>query len=181
MAQARKRCDPSNHYLRTRDVPQCSKCIICRSPCWQGDDHDETDRLNHGAFVLRLALGVMFLAHGLLKLVVFTPAGTAGFFGSIGLPPVLGYLTMVAEIGGGLALIVGFYTRVVAAALIPVLIGSIAFVHGDKGWVFSNEGGGWEYPLFLIAASAAQVLLGAGSFALDRVRPGTSAARAATA
>lgn len=143
----------------------------------------DLERLNLGALALRLSLGIMFLAHGLLKVLVFTPAGTAGFFESIGLPGLLGYLTIVAEVGGGLALIAGAYTRVVAAALIPVLIGSIAFVHGDKGWLFSNEGGGWEYPLFLIAASLAQVLLGSGSHAFDN-RAGSGrepAGRAVTA
>lgn len=139
----------------------------------------DLDRLNRGAFALRLSLGIMFLAHGLLKLIVFTPTGTAGFFTSIGLPSVLGPLTMAAEIGGGVAIILGVYTRAVAAALIPVLIGSIAFVHGDKGWVFSNEGGGWEYPLFLIGASVAQLLMGPGAFALgSRPAPAPQAALA---
>lgn len=132
----------------------------------------EVDRLNLGACVLRISLGAMFLAHGLLKLVVFTPAGTAGFFASIGLPPALGALTMVAEIVGGVAILAGVYTRAVVAALIPALVGSILFVHGDKGWVFSNSGGGYEYPLFLIAASAAQLLLGSGSFAVPAWRAG---------
>ncbi len=54
----------------------------------------------YAALVLRLALGTMFIAHGLLKLLVFTPAGTVGYFESLGLPGPLAYLTMVAEIGG---------------------------------------------------------------------------------
>lgn len=141
----------------------------------------ELDRLNHGAFVLRLSLGIMFLAHGLLKVLVFGPAGTAGFFGSVGLPGALAYLTIVAEVGGGLALIAGAYTRLVAAALIPVLVGSIVFVHGDKGWVFSNEGGGWEYPLFLIAASLAQILLGSGAHGVDAIRTARGEGAAAAA
>lgn len=142
----------------------------------------ETDRQSLGIFVLRLSLGIMFLAHGLLKVFVFGPAGTAGFFASLGLPGALGYLIIAAEVGGGIALILGAQTRVVAAALIPVLIGSILFVHGDKGWLFSNEGGGWEYPAFLIAASVAQVLLGAGAYAWDtRGRNDAGAPRPASA
>ena len=121
----------------------------------------------YAAFILRLALGGMYLSHGLLKLLVFTPAGTAGFFESIGLPAFLGPLTMAAEIVGGILLIVGFQSRWVAVALIPALVGSIFFVHGSSGWLFSNQGGGWEYPAFLIFASVAQFFLRDGAFALS--------------
>jgi putative oxidoreductase len=132
-----------------------------------------TRNADYAAFVLRLSLGTMYVAHGTMKLVVFGPAGTAGFFEAIGLPGILGYATMYAEIFGGLALILGIGSRLVAAALVPVLIGSILFVHGDKGWVFSAPGGGWEYPAFLVAASIVQVMLGNGGFALRlrRERP----------
>lgn len=124
----------------------------------------------YAAFVLRLALGTMFIAHALLKLVVFTPAGTASFFESLGLPGALAYMTMAAELGGGLLLVLGIATRWVSLALIPVLAGSVIFVHAASGWVFSNEGGGWEYPVFLIAASIAQSLLGDGAWAVRTPR-----------
>ena len=130
-----------------------------------------------GAFVLRIALGVMYLAHGLLKVIVFTPAGTVQFFESLGLPGILAYATIAAEIGGGLLLIAGIGSRYVAALLVPVLVASIVFVHGDKGWLFSAAGGGWEYPAFLIAASLAQSLLGDGAFSLGRNLGGASADR----
>ena len=134
---------------------------------------------HYAATVLRLSLGVMYLAHGLLKLFVFTPEGTSGFFASIGLPAFFGPLTMAVEIGAGLALILGVYSRWIAAALIPVLLGSIVLVHGASGWLFSNQGGGWEYPAFLIAASVVQFLLGDGAFALKRSKPDVAAAQAA--
>jgi len=120
---------------------------------------------NLAALFLRLALGVMFLSHGLLKLLVFTPAGTAGFFASLGLPGEVGYLAIAAEVIGGVLLILGYRVQLVVIALLPLLVGSILFVHGAKGWAFANEGGGWEYSAFLIVASIAQVLLGKGSFA----------------
>jgi putative oxidoreductase len=126
---------------------------------------------DYAAFLLRLSLGVMYVAHGLMKMLVFGPAGTAGFFESLGLPGALGFATMYGEILGGLLLIAGVGSRFVAAALIPVLVGSVAFVHGDKGWVFSAPGGGWEYPAFLISASLVQILLGDGAFALRRREP----------
>ncbi|MGB0749677.1 MAG: DoxX family protein [Magnetospiraceae bacterium] len=119
----------------------------------------------HGALVLRLALGVMMVAHGWLKVSVFTVAGTVGFFESVGFPGWLAYVTIAAELGGGLALITGLYTRWVALAIIPILLGA-ASVHWGNGWVFSNANGGWEYPVFLAAAALAQVFLGSGSYAL---------------
>ena len=120
----------------------------------------------YAATLLRIALGTMYLAHGLLKLLVFTPEGTVGFFSSLGLPGFFGPVTMALEIAGGAALILGVYARWVAVALIPVLLGSVILVHGANGWGFGNEGGGWEYPVFLIAASVVQFLLGDGRYAI---------------
>ena len=120
----------------------------------------------YAALILRVALGVMFLAHSLyLKVFVFTVAGTVGFFESLGLPGAFAYLTILAEIGGGLALILGFQTRLVALALLPVLLGA-TWVHAGNGWVFSAEGGGWEYPVFLAVATVVQALLGSGAYAV---------------
>ncbi len=123
----------------------------------------------YAALMLRVALGVMFVAHGLyLKVFIFGIPGTVGFFESLGLPAAFAYLTLAAETLGGLALILGFQTRLVALALIPVLVGA-TWVHAGNGWVFSAEGGGWEYPVFLIVASLVQAMLGGGALAL-RVR-----------
>jgi putative oxidoreductase len=120
----------------------------------------------YAALILRVTLGVLFLAHAGLKVFVFTPAGAAQFFGSLGLPPALAYLTILVETVGGLALILGFYTRWVSLALIPVLLGAIAFVHGPAGFFFNNPNGGWEYLAFWIAALVAQALLGDGALAV---------------
>ena len=114
----------------------------------------------YAALVLRVSLGLMYIAHSLvLKHFTFTLPGTAQFFESLGLPGVLAYLTFWAELIGGLALVAGFGTRAVALGLIPVLAGA-AWVHAGNGWVFSAANGGWEYPVFLIAASLVQALLG---------------------
>ena len=124
----------------------------------------------YAALVLRVALGVMFIAHSLwLKLFVFTLPGTAQFFESLGLPAVLAYVVFVAEGLGGILLILGVQVRAVALALLPVLLGA-TWVHAGNGWLFSNSGGGWEYPLFLTVATAAQALLGAGAYALTLPR-----------
>ena len=120
-----------------------------------------------GAALLRITLGVMFVAHGLLKVLVFTLPGTAAHFESIGLPGVLAYVVTLAEVGGGLMLIAGVYTRAVALATVPILIGA-TWAHIGNGWVFSAEGGGWEYPLFLVIAALSVALLGPGRWALQR-------------
>ena len=130
----------------------------------------DTRTAPYAALLLRVTLGGVFLAHAALKLFVFTPAGTAKFFASVGVPGELAYLTIAAEIIGGVALIVGFRTRIVALALTPVLLGAIVLVHGSAGFFFNNPNGGWEYPAFWIVALVAQALLGDGAYALGSAR-----------
>jgi len=122
------------------------------------------------ATILRVSLGILFLAHAWLKLVIFTPAGTVGFFESLGFPGFLAYLVIAAELAGGVALILGVWSRWVSIALVPVLLGSIYAPHGAAGFFFSNEGGGWEFPAFWAIALVVQALLGDGAFALKRAR-----------
>jgi putative oxidoreductase len=125
----------------------------------------------YGALVLRLALGVALLAHGVyLKVFVFTMAGTVQFFEGIGLPGSLAWAVMLAETLGGAALLLGVGVRFASAALVPVLLGATA-VHWEAGWLFENAGGGWEYPAFWTAALLAQSLLGPGAWALRIARP----------
>ncbi len=124
---------------------------------------------DYGVTLLRVALGAMFLAHGLLKVFVFTLPGTAGFFASVGFPGFLAYIVAPAEILAGVALLVGFRTRLIAALTVPILIGA-ASVHFGNGWVFSAPKGGWEYPVYLVVAAIAQSLLGSGAWALDNSR-----------
>jgi len=120
---------------------------------------------SYAALILRLSLGVMFVAHGLLKVLVFTLPGTVGFFDSIGYPGWMAYAVVTAELGGGALMIFGIQTRWVAVALLPVLLGA-AQVHFANGWLFTAEGGGWEYPVFLVMATIVQALLGDGAHAV---------------
>jgi putative oxidoreductase len=122
------------------------------------------------AFVLRILTGIYFLVHGLTKLLVFTPAGTAGYFQSLGLPGALGYLTMVLEIAGGLALLAGIATRYVALVLAAVLLGAAWFGHVANGFGFTNPGGGWEYPVFWSVTMVVLSLLGDGVWSLGKRR-----------
>lgn len=120
----------------------------------------------YAALVLRVSLGVMYMAHSLvLKHFMYTLPGTAQFFTSIGLPAALAYLTFWGELVGGVALLAGIGTRIVALGLIPILLGA-TWVHAGNGWVFSAANGGWEYPVFLIAASLVAALLGDGKYAV---------------
>ena len=120
-----------------------------------------------GIAVLRVSLGAMWTAHALLKLFVYTLPGTAQFFDGIGLPGFLAYPVFAAELLGGIALLLGVYARQAALALVPVMAVA-AWVHAPNGWVHTSPGGGWEYPVFLIAASLALWLLGDGAAAIRR-------------
>lgn len=111
-----------------------------------------------GNALLRISLGLMFIAHGLvLKFFMYSLAGTAQYFVSIGLPAALAYVVFALETVGGVLLVINYRTRWVALGLIPVLLGAL-WVHIGNGWVFSNAGGGWEYPVFLIVISAVVAL-----------------------
>jgi putative oxidoreductase len=122
---------------------------------------------NYGVALIRVSLGTMWIAHALLKLLVFTLPGTAQFFASIGFPGFLAYPVFAVELLGGLALVLGVYARQVSLALVPVMAVA-ASVHFGNGWVHTSPNGGWEYPVFLTVASTALWLLGDGAFAARR-------------
>ncbi|RKS87653.1 putative oxidoreductase [Orbus hercynius] len=122
-------------------------------------------QIDLAALTLRAALGIMFLAHGFTKLLVFTPAGTAAYFESLGFPAVMAYLTILFEIGGGLLLLLGIFTQLIAMLTVIQMI-VISYIHADNGWSFSNTGGGWEYPAFMALTALALVLLGNGRFSI---------------
>lgn len=120
------------------------------------------------AFLLRVALGIMFLAHSLIvKLFVFKLPGTAQFFQALGLPGWLAYAVFAMEVVSGLLLILGVQTRWVALATVPILLGA-TWAHSGNGWMFAYENGGWEYPAYLALLAGVQGLLGDGAFALNR-------------
>ena len=135
----------------------------------------DTRTAPYAALLLRITLGLLFLAHAWLKIFVFTPAGTAQFFASLGLPPALAYVTMAWEVIGAVALILGIWPRLAAVALIPILAGAIATVHGPAGFFFTNPNGGWEYIALWIVGLATLALLGDGALALRPTPLGTAA------
>jgi putative oxidoreductase len=134
------------------------------------------------ATLLRIAFGTTMLAHGLLKVLVFTMPGTEAFFVAKGFPAFVAWIVAGAEIAGGLGLIAGVLVRVASLGFVPILIGVIVTI-GPNGWQFdAANGGGWEFPAFLLAAALVQALLGPGEWALGpflarRSRPTVSSNR----
>lgn len=125
------------------------------------------DLTGYAVALLRISLGIIYLAHGvLLKPLTIGLPDVVGFFESLGLPGWLAYVTVAAEAVGGTMLVLGIYGRWVAVALTPTLIGAIIWVHAASGWPFNAPSGGWEYPAYLIVLSIAQFLLGDGRLAM---------------
>lgn len=125
---------------------------------------------DYSAALLRVSLGTLILSHGYMKAFVWTVAGTVGYFTSLGLPEIAAHLVIFGELAGGLALILGILTRPAAVLLLPILLGA-AVVHSGNGMIFSSQGGGWEFPVLLVALAVIVAIQGAGAFALGRKLP----------
>lgn len=134
---------------------------------------NNTQSSGYAAALIRVTLGAILLAHGLLKVLVFTLPGTVGFFASQGFPGWTAYPVVLIEVLAGLALIAGVQSRIAALVSLPVLLGAL-FVHIGNGWLFTAENGGWEYPAFLVVVAVAVALLGDGAFALTRPKTQTA-------
>jgi putative oxidoreductase len=118
----------------------------------------------YAALLLRVSLGTMWASHALLKVLVFTIPGFQSFLASHGMPSFIAWPVVILEIAGGALILLGIYGRLASLALLPVLVGA-TLAHISNGWVFSAPNGGWEYPVFLIAASITHALLGDGAYA----------------
>jgi putative oxidoreductase len=130
----------------------------------------KTSTAPYAALLLRVSLGVMFLAHVGLKIFVFSIPGFIGYFGSLGLPAIVAYAVIALELFGGVALILGVYAPWVALPLALEMLGTIVLVHGANGWLFTSKGGGWEYPAFWVVGLIILYLLGDGAMALRPVQ-----------
>jgi putative oxidoreductase len=120
-----------------------------------------------GWTVLRVVLGIIFLVHGWQKLFGFGFHGVAGFFGTLGipLPAITSIVVTLVEFFGGLALLLGLFTRWAAILIAIDMFGAIFFVHLKNG--FFNQRMGFEYPLILLAATIALALGGGGAASVD--------------
>lgn len=121
----------------------------------------------YAIFIMRMSMGLLFLAHAGLKIFVFKMDGTVQFFESLGLPGFMAYVAILMEVIGGAMLVGGMYVRLVAIILSLDLWGAVFMVHGKAGFWFTNQGGGWEYPVFWILMLYALALLGSGAYSYD--------------
>ena len=137
---------------------------------------NDSARFDLALAVLRVLVGVVFLAHGGQKLFVYGFGGVAGAFGQMGIPAasITGPLAALVEFFGGLALVSGLLTRLAGLGLAVVMLGAIVFVHLPAGF-FGPKG--MEFPLTLLAASVTFALAGAGRFSLDHAIAARRAAR----
>ena len=127
--------------------------------------HTQTASL--AALLLRLSMGIMLIAHGFyLKVFVFTMAGASGFFSSIGLPGWFAWVVMFYETIGGILMILGLFNRWNSLFQGVSLLVAAYLGHGANGWLFSNTGGGWEFPVFWAIVFFALALLGEGKYAV---------------
>ncbi|GEM48504.1 DoxX family protein [Deinococcus cellulosilyticus] len=119
--------------------------------------------------VLRVLIGIIFMAHGYQKFFEYTIPGTTGAFGQMGVPlaGVIAPVVATLELVGGLALVTGFLTRITAGLLALNMLGAMVLVHLKGGFFAPN---GIELPLSLMASTVALALGGAGAFALDGLR-----------
>ena len=121
----------------------------------------------YGIFLLRVAVGIDWIAHALLK--TYRGMNThEALLAKNGITPLLAWPTFSVELIGGCAILLGWYTRQWSAFLL-VFLAVVVWIKWPVGWLYSNAGGGWEYPLFWLVAQAALVLVGSGAFALQAV------------
>ena len=136
------------------------------------------DGPRYGALVIRLALGVIFVAHGAQKLLGWWGgsgfAGTVAQFTRMGMPAPLAVLVIVAEFFGGLGVLFGALTRLAAFGIACVMVGGIFTVHLRNGFFinWSNEPGrghGIEANLAYLAMALALCMTGAGALSIDEL------------
>jgi putative oxidoreductase len=127
--------------------------------------------------ILRLALGIVFFAHGAQKMLGWFGgpgfSATMGFFtGGMHIPAPFAFLAIAAEFFGGLGLMLGFLTRIAAFGIAVNMAVAIATVHGANGlfmnWTGRQKGEGFEFHLLVLAIAAFLMIRGAGAFSVDR-------------
>ena len=150
----------TDQYRETRADPPAGLATLFDSP-----------RLDlilapYGIFLLRIAIGIDWIVHALLK----TYRGMythEALLAKNGITPLLAWPTFGLELVGGTCILLGWYSRQWAAFLLCFLA-VVVWIKWPVGWLYSSPGGGWEYPLFWLLAQAALVLCGDGAFALRR-------------
>jgi putative oxidoreductase len=124
---------------------------------------------NAGLLILRLVLGIIMLYHGWPKLTNL--GGTIEGFSGMGipLPALAAVFATVAEIVGGLLILVGAFTDIAGLLFAIDMLGAIIFVHAKNG--FSAANGGVEFPLALLAMALTVALVGPGQYSVGGRAP----------
>ena len=124
----------------------------------------------YGATLLRLILGVVYIMHAYLAVVVFGPAGMIAYQAKNGVPfaEVGTWYLILAQGLGGICLVLGLFTRWAALANVPVMLGALLFVHLKNGFWAHTDPSGYEYVLVLLVVSLAVAMIGGGALALRR-------------
>ena len=119
-----------------------------------------------GLAILRVVVGIVFLMHGGQKLFIFGFHNVAGFMQQLGipLPQVAGVVVTLVEFLGGLALLLGLFTRWAALLIACDMLVAVTVVHLRGGFFLPK---GFEYALTMLAASVTLALAGPGAGALD--------------
>jgi len=131
---------------------------------------DKSNMQSIGISLLRIHFGIILLAHGWLKVYVFTVGGTVGYFASIGLPSIVAYSVIFGELLGGVALILGIQTRLAAFLTVPIVFGA-AIMNIGNGWLHSASGGGWEYAASLTVIAISLAITGSGQYLSLNMNP----------
>jgi putative oxidoreductase len=132
----------------------------------KGRRGQSTQHIDLALLILRIVIGVIFIAHGWQKLFIFGLAGAGAGFASMGVPfpNIMGPVVGVVEILGGVALIFGVLTQLASFALACDVAGAIIFFHAKHGFFVPS---GIEFVLSLFAAAVALGLAGAGEYSID--------------
>lgn len=118
--------------------------------------------------LLRVVAGIVFFMHGYQKFFVMGVPGVTGFFTSVGapVPGLSAYVIATLELAGGIALMLGLFTRIIAVPLMLDVAGAIILVHAGNGFFVPK---GIEFVLTLLTATAVLALAGGGAVSLDRM------------
>lgn len=128
----------------------------------------DADALNLVLFIFRVAIGVTFVMHGYNK-VKNGLAGTAGWFGSMGMRPPLvqAWMAALTEIGSGVLLVLGLLTPLAGAGIVGTMLVAWVIAHRKNGFFIFLPGGGWEFVMVLLVVGITIGTIGAGEWSLD--------------
>jgi putative oxidoreductase len=130
----------------------------------------DADAIDLALLALRCGIGAVMLAHGIRHIFGGGKiAGTARWFGSLGMQPAIlhAWIASLAEVGGGAMLVLGLVTPLAAAAVVGTMLVALVTNHRGNGFFIFRPGEGWEYVMTLIIAGFAIAVLGAGEWSLD--------------